>query len=268
LEENVLYNSRVINIFNEPPKLAVCYENTLTKHVAVPMRFDTVVMAIPFSGIRHIRMPGLVTDKKRQAIRQLSYSNSCKIILEFSHRFWEDELPGQRPIRCGGKSITDLPIRLIYYPSTPQKVLGEEKDPFTGGLVLASYTWGDDSIRWTSLSHSDRIRFALRNLELVHDRNEDRLLPSCVGGMSHSWADDEFTSGAFAQFGPYQRIQNFEHAWRPEANIYYAGEHVSTKHGWIEGAIESGIRVAYEIENDRGSMRLAQEPTKKATTNC
>jgi monoamine oxidase len=254
LEENIRYNSRVISVFNQPPKLVVCYENTMTKYLPSPECFDLLVVAIPFSAIRHIRMPGLVTNEKRQAIRQLSYSNSCKIILEFSHRFWEDDLPGQRKIEKGGKSVTDLPIRLTYYPSLNQRWLeGEERSlPVKGGLVLASYTWGDDSIRWTSLTHSDRLRFALRDLEYLHDRTEDRLFPSCVGGMSHSWAEDEFTSGAFAQFGPYQRIQNFEFACMPEHNIYYCGEHVSTKHGWIEGAVESGIRVAKEVEKERG----------------
>jgi len=35
----------------------------------------------------------------------------------------------------------------------------------------------------------------------------------------------------------------------PEGNIYFAGEYTTTTHGWIQGAIESGIRVAYEITN-------------------
>jgi monoamine oxidase len=254
LEGQVLFNSRVINIYNQPPKLAVCYENTLTKYVPSPRLFDLVVVALPFSAIRHIRMPGLVSNQKRQAIRSLSYSNSCKIILEFSHRFWEDDIPGQHPITAGGRSITDLPIRMIYYPSNSQRwIEGKDWTAAKGGLILVSYTWGDDSLRWTSLSESDRLRFALRDLEYVHDRNEDRLFPSCVGGMSHSWAEDEFTSGAFAQFEPFQRIRYFWDACKPEGNIYYAGEHVSSRHGWIEGAVESGIRVTREIEAGLGA---------------
>jgi monoamine oxidase len=65
--------------------------------------------------------------------------------------------------------------------------------------------------------------------------------------MSHSWAEDEFTSGAFAQFEPDQLVKLFRAVWQPENRVHYAGEHTSLKHGWIEGAVESGIRVAKEV---------------------
>ncbi|WP_235001587.1 FAD-dependent oxidoreductase [Halobacillus sp. Marseille-P3879] len=31
--------------------------------------------------------------------------------------------------------------------------------------------------------------------------------------------------------------------------MHFAGEHTSNYHGWVEGAIESGVRVAKEINN-------------------
>jgi monoamine oxidase len=33
----------------------------------------------------------------------------------------------------------------------------------------------------------------------------------------------------------------------PEGRIYFAGEHASLYHAWIQGAIESGLRAASEI---------------------
>jgi monoamine oxidase len=33
----------------------------------------------------------------------------------------------------------------------------------------------------------------------------------------------------------------------PENYVHFAGEHASLKHGWIEGAVESGIRVTKGI---------------------
>ncbi|MCR3920561.1 FAD-dependent oxidoreductase, partial [Bacillus licheniformis] len=32
-----------------------------------------------------------------------------------------------------------------------------------------------------------------------------------------------------------------------EGRVYFAGEHASLTHGWMQGAIESGIRAAYEV---------------------
>ncbi len=33
----------------------------------------------------------------------------------------------------------------------------------------------------------------------------------------------------------------------PEGPIHFAGEHTSLKHAWIEGALESSIRAALEV---------------------
>jgi monoamine oxidase len=239
LASDIRYNSRVIEISNQPPDLVLVWKNTVTGYERHES-FDLAVIALPFSALRHVRMLGLASPEKRRAMRQLHYANACKILLEFERMFWANAMPEHMPIK-GGHSITDLPIRHICYPSEQQY------RPNGHGLLLASYTWGDDSLRWTSLRHEDRIRFALRDLERVHNLDKDSLLHGCIGGMSHSWAEDEFTSGAFAEFEPYQRIQLFPDIWRPEPPIYYCGEHASSKHGWIEGAIESGIRVALEI---------------------
>ena len=37
-------------------------------------------------------------------------------------------------------------------------------------------------------------------------------------------------------------------ATRPQQRLFFAGEHCSSKPAWIEGAIESGIDAAHEIE--------------------
>nr|WP_307439787.1 FAD-dependent oxidoreductase [Bacillus sp. V2I10] len=35
----------------------------------------------------------------------------------------------------------------------------------------------------------------------------------------------------------------------PEGRVHFAGEHTSTAPSWVEGAIQSGIRVAHEVTN-------------------
>lgn len=242
LAKNVFYSNRVVEIRGLPSAtpLRIWTENPVTRQ-----RFDYdcnfVIVAIPFSALRHVYMPALLEPYKELAIRQLHYQNACKIFIEFSERFWDHnyagDVPGTKPIPKGS-SITDRPVRQIFYP--------EE-----GKVLLASYTWGDDALRWTSLKHDDRIRFALRDLAIVHNREEQhgrRVLEEIfVGGLSHSWAENEFTAGGFASFEPYQFTDLFDSIWKSEGNIHFCGEHTSTKHGWIEGAVESGIRAAREV---------------------
>jgi monoamine oxidase len=258
LSDCIVYNARVTQVLRQE-KMRIVTRNPDSGVTDTQQGdFDLVIISIPFSALRHVEMDGtVVTPKKRRAIRQLHYENSCKILLEFQNRFWRQE-----GITQGGKSITDLPVRQVFYPSPGQNEDGAV--PETGrsdrgpGILLASYTWGDDSLRWTSLEQEDRIRCALRDLESIHPNASVRAL--CTAGVSHSWGDHEFTSGAFAHFEPYQWGELFEDIWEPEGPIHYCGEHTSTKHGWIEGAIESAIRVAVEIcerVNDDRDLRRA-----------
>lgn len=243
LAPDIRYNERVIEIEAKGRKLCVIFEDPVTRRRRSDS-YDLAVIATPFSALRHIRIAGLIGAEKRRAVRQLHYDNSCKIIIEFDQRFWARRRGGRQPID-GGRSITDLPIRQVYYPSASLQPGRQAGNPGRG-LLLASYTWGEESLRWTSLKRDDRVRFALRDLEHLHGIKES-LAYDCVGGTSHSWAEDEFTLGAFAMFEPYQLTELFDDVWRPEGRLHFAGEHTSTKHGWIEGAVESAVRVASEI---------------------
>ena len=54
-------------------------------------------------------------------------------------------------------------------------------------------------------------------------------------------------AGAFALFEPGQQKRLHAHIIEPEGRIYFAGEHASREHAWIDGAIESGLRSAGAI---------------------
>jgi monoamine oxidase len=42
---------------------------------------------------------------------------------------------------------------------------------------------------------------------------------------------------------------------KPEGRIHFAGEHASDYHGWMQGALVSGLRAAREIhEHDSDSL--------------
>ena len=58
---------------------------------------------------------------------------------------------------------------------------------------------------------------------------------------------EQFAGGAFAMFEPSQQSLLYAHIIAPEGRIHFAGEHASLHHAWIQGAIESGLRAAGEI---------------------
>lgn len=137
----------------------------------------------------------------------------------------------------GGKSITDLPIRFSYYPSTGIGANGH-------AVVLASYTWADEALMWDSLSEGERIQYTLLNLSEIYG---DIVWSEFVSGASFSWSQNPYSAGAFTAFEPGQELELYPYIPVPEGRVHFAGEHVSLTHAWMQGAIESGIRTAYEV---------------------
>jgi monoamine oxidase len=191
---------------------------------------DYAICTLPFSVLRHVEVSTPFSREKQRAIRQLPYHASTKILVQVRHRRWETE-----DGILGGGTVTDMPIRRINYP-TP--------DPTTNrGVLLASYTWGQDALQWGAMDEETRLEEALDNVAYIHPWIREEF----EGGASHAWYGDRWTRGAFALFAPDQQTQLHEAIVRPEGRILFAGEHCSLYHAWIQGAVESGIRAALEI---------------------
>ena len=191
---------------------------------------DRAIVALPFPVLRHIEITPAVSLGKQRAIRQLHYDAASKVFLQSRTRFWEtnDGI-------VGGGTVTDLPIRQLYYPDHGQQ---------TGrGVLLASYTWSEDAQRWGSLPANDRLTQAIENVAIIHPQMRENF----EVGASKMWHDDEFAGGAYALFDPGQQTHLFSHIISPEGRLFFAGEHASLAHGWIQGAIESGLRAAVEV---------------------
>ena len=191
---------------------------------------DYCVLTIPFPVLRHVEVLTPFSRLKQRAIRQLHYDASAKVFLQFRRRFWEDD-----DGIVGGGTVTDLAVRNVYYPDHGRD---------TGrGVMLASYTWGEDAQRWGSLTPDDRIVQALEDVTRIHPQAPEEF----EVGASKMWHDDEFAGGAFALFDPEQQTLLYDAIVAPEGRIHFAGEHASLAHAWIQGAIESGVRAAVEI---------------------
>jgi monoamine oxidase len=196
------------------------------------VRADYAVITAPFPVLRHVEVLTPFSRHKQRAIRQLHYDASAKVFLQFRRRFWEED-----DGIVGGGTVTDLAVRNVYYPDHGRD---------TGrGVVLASYTWGEDAQRWGSLSPEDRIVQALEDVTRIHPQ----ALEEFEVGASKMCYDDEFAGGAFALFDPGQQTLLYESIIAPEGRIHFAGEHASLAHAWIQGAIESGIRAAAEVHD-------------------
>jgi monoamine oxidase len=224
---------------------------------------DVAIITIPFSALRQVEIAPLFSYGKRRAITELHYDAATKVLLEFSRRWWEfdendweRELEGMRPglyrsyldIKgqpdrpatgaTGGGSLSDNANRFMYYPShsTPNS---------QGGIVLAVYCWADDALRWDSQDNNERYANALRGLQAVHGKRIEAFYTG--GAQTQSWLRNRYACGEASVLMPGQFVRLYPHVPTPEGPIHFAGDHTSLKPAWIEGALESALRSALEV---------------------
>ncbi|XP_033466346.2 L-amino-acid oxidase-like [Epinephelus lanceolatus] len=227
----ILLNSKVKRISQSDKGVIVSYQRD--QHSSfIDLPADVVLVTTTAKAALFIDFDPPLSNPKTEALRGVHYDSSTKIILTFSRKFWEDD--GIR----GGKSITDGPSRFIYYPS--HSFPTNE----TIGVLLASYTWSDDSLLFLGASDEDLKELALRDLAKIHGEHIKSL---CTGVVVKRWSDDPYSLGAFALFTPYQHLEYSKELFRHEGRVHFAGEHTAFPHAWIETSMKSAIRAAVNI---------------------
>jgi monoamine oxidase len=239
LHDVIRFGAEVTSIDQDPRSVTVHYQ---TKFGRFSISGDYAVCSIPFSVLQTVEAIKPFSRGKQRAIRQLNYAASTKILLQVRRRRWE-ELDGI----YGGATVTDLPIRRMNYP-TPNP-----HNP--RGILLASYTWGQDAARWGAMDNETRIEQALEDVARIHPWIGEEF----EVGASHAWYDDPWARGAFALFEPEQQTNLQADIVAPEGRVHFAGEHTSLYHAWIQGALESGIRAAREIHEAAMVMQPVPE---------
>jgi monoamine oxidase len=184
---------------------------------------DRVVCAIAFPVLRHIEIAPSWSARKREVIEDLAYAMAARICVQMRDRFWEgrDE---------NGFAITDWPAE-IWQPSFNQAG--------TRGL-LEIYLRHTEAIQMMAYSERKRIDIALDRLGEVFPGARQAFEVA----VQKYWCQDIWAGGAYSVPGRGQAAA----AAAAEGRIHFAGEHTS-EHGsaWMQGALESGIRVAREI---------------------
>jgi monoamine oxidase len=204
--------------------------------IADPELADYVISALPFSALRSIDVVPEFSDDKADVVAQLPYTSVTRIFLEFDQRFWLDE-------GLEGLASTDLPDSV----NAPIPGFWIEEatavQPGTAG-ILDCYITGEWARRLALMDDEERLAFTLNQVERVFPGANSHYA-GCV--MTKIWDDDPWARGGYAWFRPGQMQTWCPLLAAPEGRIHFAGDDTSVHPGWMQGALESGLRAATEV---------------------
>ena len=177
---------------------------------------DYCVCTIPATVLRNIASD--FSAAHGAAINNFVYSSAGKLALQ-SRRFWE-----QDHNIYGGISWTTQDITQIWYPNHG---FGRQS-----GILIGAYPFGGDAGNtFGAQTPQARINASTSqgmNLHPEYANEVDR-------GISVAWTKVPFQLGAWGISDPGVLLT-------PDANVFFAGEHLSILQSWQEGAILSAYR--------------------------
>jgi monoamine oxidase len=219
------------------------------ENASSPTRFSiggtAVIVTTPLHIIRQIKITTNPSSpntpdfpsKYYQAIEEVWYGPSTKIMIQTKERFWH-------PTIKGGFSKTNLPIGQLHYPTAPKT-----GQPPTKGILLV-YTWKSEALLFGALSKDGAIKEAIRQIKEIHSDIDDYVDKDTDGksiGFVEAWYDEPTAQGAYVLLKPRQYRNIEQLMYYPFCNLFFAGEGISFASGWIQGALESGLRAAYQF---------------------
>jgi monoamine oxidase len=227
LTEKIRYGSPVVRIEQDSGKVRAIVVESGTH---LTFEAERLICTIPFPVLRNVEVQPPFSEAKRRAIEQLTYDTVTRGMLQCRTRFWEQE-------GCNGFGLSDL-VQEVWHPSFDQ--------PGTRGL-LVSTLWCGSGQRAGAMDHDRRVEFISREMEKVHPGLRDNL----EGVVTKVWQADPWVGGAAAFPSPGQISTICVGIERPEGRVHFAGEHTSRWPYWMQGALQSGLRAAKEVNEAR-----------------
>jgi monoamine oxidase len=222
--DRIRFNAKVTAIRQDGRGVNVVYEDTSDPGKPLTATADWCLCTIPLSVLSQIEVS--VGAPIRAAIGAVPYSPALKIGLQFRRRFWE-----QDEAIYGGISYTDMPIRLIGYPSTGYGDGGK-------AVLLGAYTiFNAYAYEFAALSPAERVAKAVEDGARIHPQYRDEF----ENGIAVAWHRNPSTLGCSGSWTDAARQQHYANLCAIDGRILLAGEHASNLPAWQEGALLSSL---------------------------
>ncbi|MCC7044146.1 MAG: FAD-dependent oxidoreductase [Acidobacteria bacterium] len=196
---------------------------------AVDQEADVVVLAIPFTLLREVKVDVQLPDIKRRVIEELGYGANAKVLVGFNSRPWQAR-------GYSGATYSDETFQLAWANSFLQA--GE-----SGGLTL--YSGGTPAIQAGQGTAEEAAARLLAGIERAYPGT----LRARNGKVSRfHWPSFPWTKSSYSCYRPGQWTTLAGAESEPVGNLFFAGEHCSYDfQGYMNGAAQSGADTAAAV---------------------
>lgn len=194
-----------------------------------------VILAMPFTLLRQIKLDVDLPARKRQAINGLAYGTNAKLMIGYDRRVWRDQ-------KANGASMSDLAYQTTWDTT--------RKQPGSGG-VLTNFTGGRHGVELGQGSPKQQADAATRDLE--------RVFPGLAAARTEArearfhWPSHRWSLGSYACLRPGDWSGLRGVMGESVGGLHFAGEHCALEtQGFMEGGCESGELAAQAVLAQRG----------------
>jgi monoamine oxidase len=190
---------------------------------------DVVILAIPFSLLREVKMDVELPAVKKKSIQELGYGANAKVLVGFRSRPWQAQ-------GYSGDTYSDEPFQLAWENSFLQKSSAAGLTLYSGGK--AALEVGEGTVE----AVAERLMLGV-----------ERVYPGVTRARNGKqarfhWPTFPWTKGAYSCYrtGQWTSIAGAEA--EPVGNLFFAGEHCSVDfQGYMNGGAQSGADAAKSV---------------------
>ncbi|GAB3350414.1 flavin monoamine oxidase family protein [Lysobacter tyrosinilyticus] len=198
-----------------------------------------VILALPFTLLRELRLDIELPANKRRAIDTLAYGTNAKLMIGFDRRVW-------RRGNGNGASMSDLAYQTTWETSRRQAGDSGVLTNFTGGLH--GLALGDGSARQQADAAIAALEQVFPGVALARQGARE---------VRMHWPSQPWVRGSYACFRPGDWSSLRGVMGETVGGLHFAGEHCALEtQGFMEGGCESGEVAAREVLAQRGLGRF------------
>lgn len=281
---SVYMNHRLANIQREGAHYILEFRRTVTELVPVQLdntdrgqkyethddpqhptpiiiRAKSIILAMPRRSLELVKWEGWKKDGVSDMLGSVLMQHAFKLLLGYKSPWWRNALG-----LVAGRSITDLPVRQVYYFGTEE----DQKDGEKGNqhsLLMASYNDISTVPFWKGLEHGPAfeggpapkgharavplsdciatkamVESAHQQILAVHDLVD---VDQPYTAIYHDWSEDPYGGGWHEWKAGYRYDLLMPKIRQPVAGerVFICGEAYSNNQGWVEGSLQTAEHV-------------------------